>query len=76
LRVVLDRRLIQGGKSGAIIALKALLKPGGKGEIRLVLPLEDRGRELEFALPGRYDVSPAQAGILATTPGVVEVLEI
>ena len=28
LRVVLDRRLIQGGKPGAITALKALLKPG------------------------------------------------
>ncbi len=76
LRVVLDRRLIQGGKAGAIAALKGLLKPGGKGEIRLVLALDDRNRELEFALPGRYDVSPAQAGVLSTSPGVVEVLEI
>ena len=76
LRVVLDRRLVQGGKSGAIAVLKALLKPGGKGEIRLVLALDDRNRELEFTLPGRYDVSPAQAGILSTTPGVREVLEI
>jgi DNA polymerase III subunit alpha len=76
LRVVLDRRLIQGGKAGAIAVLKALLKPGGKGEIRLVLALDDRNRELEFTLPGRYDVSPAQAGILSTTPGVREVLEI
>ncbi|HUJ37823.1 MAG TPA: DNA polymerase III subunit alpha, partial [Hyphomicrobium sp.] len=76
LRVVLDRRLVQGGRGGAIAALKALLKPGGKGEVRLVLALDDRNRELEFALPGRYDVSPAQAGILSTTPGVREVLEI
>ena len=35
-----------------------------------------RNRELEFSLPGRYDVSPAQAGILSTTPGVREVLDI
>jgi DNA polymerase-3 subunit alpha len=76
LRVVLDRRFVQGGRGGAIAALKALLKPGGKGEVRLVLALDDRNRELEFALPGRYDVSPAQAGILSTTPGVREVLEI
>jgi DNA polymerase-3 subunit alpha len=76
LRVVLDRRLVQGDRGGAIAALKALLKPGGKGEVRLVLVLDDRDRELEFALPGRYDVSPAQAGILSTTPGVREVLEI
>jgi len=76
LRVVLDRRLVQAGKAGAIAVLKALLKPGGKGEIRLVLALDDRNRELEFTLPGRYDVSPAQAAILSTTPGVREVLEI
>jgi len=72
---VLDTRLVQG-KAGAIAALKAQLKPGGKGEIRLVLALDDRNRELEFTLPGRYDVSPAQAGILATTPGVIEILDI
>ena len=56
--------------------IKSRLKPGGKGEIRLVLALGDRGKEVEFVVPGRYDVSPAIAGILATIPGVVEVLEI
>ena len=56
--------------------LKSQLKPGGKGEIRLVLALEDRGREMEFVIPGRYDVSPARAGVLATVPGVIEILEI
>jgi len=75
LKVVLDRRLVQAG-AGSIAALKSQLKHGGKGEIRLVLPLEDRGREIELVIPGRYDVSPARAGILSTTPGVVEVLEI
>jgi len=83
LKVVLDRRLIlQGAQTGAgsmaapMAVLKSHLKAGGKGEIRLVLPLEDRGREIELVIPGRYDVSPARAGILSTAPGVVEVLEI
>jgi DNA polymerase-3 subunit alpha len=75
LKVVLDRRLIE--KNAAPMALlKSRLKPGGKGEIRLVVALGDRGKEVEFVVPGRYDVSPSSAGILATTPGVVEVLEI
>jgi len=75
LKVVLDRHALQ--KSAEPIAkLKSHLKHGGKGEIRLVLALEDRGREIELIIPGRYDVSPARAGILSTTPGVAEVLEI
>ena len=75
LKLVLDRRLIEKN-AGALAAIKSRLKPGGKGEIRLVLPLGDRGKELEFGISGRYDVSPSSAGILATTPGVIEVLEI
>jgi DNA polymerase-3 subunit alpha len=75
LKVVLDRRLLQS-EASALAALKSRLKPGGKGEIRLVLPLEDRGREMEFTIPGRFDVSPGRASILAATPGVMEVLEI
>jgi DNA polymerase-3 subunit alpha len=75
LKLVLDRRVIEQN-AGALEQLKARLKPGGKGEIRLVLPLGDRGRELEFAVPGRYDVSPAAAGLLSAAPGVSEVLEV
>ena len=56
--------------------LKSHLKQPGQGEVRLVLPLDDRGREIELIIPGRYDVSPTRAGILSTTPGVAEVLEI
>ncbi len=73
LKVVLDHR---HASAKHVAALKSHLKHGGKGEIRLVLPLEDRGREIELVIPGRYDVSPTRAGILSTTPGVVEVLEI
>jgi DNA polymerase III subunit alpha len=75
LKVVLDSHALQAS-AAPVAQLKSHLKHGGKGEIRLVLALEDRGREVSLVIPGRYDVSPARAGILSTTPGVVEVLEI
>ncbi len=75
LKVVLDRRLLEKN-ADPMALLKSHLLAGGKGEIRLVLALDDRGKEVEFTIPGRYDVSPARAGILSTMPGVVEVLEI
>jgi DNA polymerase-3 subunit alpha len=71
---VLDRRVIEKN-AGALAQIKSRLKPG-KGEIRFVLELADRGKELELGTTGRYDVSPATAGMLSTLPGVVEVLEI
>jgi len=75
LKLVLDRHVIEKNV-GAMAQIKARLKPGGKGEIRFVLPLGDRGKEIEFTVPGRYDASPAAAGMLSTMPGVSEVLEI
>jgi DNA polymerase-3 subunit alpha len=75
LKVVLDRRFVQTNVA-SIAELKSHLKPGGKGEIRIVLALEDRGREMEFVVPGRFDISPSRAGELATVPGVLEVVEI
>jgi DNA polymerase-3 subunit alpha len=74
LKLVLDRRVIEKN-AGALAQIKARLKPG-KGEIRFVLPLVDRNKEVELAAVGRYDVSPAMAGVLSTVPGVSEVLEI
>ncbi len=80
LRLVLDRRLLQGGRI-KLDGLKRMLKPGGQGgrgggEIRLVLELDDRERELEFVLPGKYDISPMQRGLISTVPGVLEVQEV
>jgi DNA polymerase-3 subunit alpha len=75
LKLVLDYRVIEKD-ANALALIKSRLKPGGKGEIRLMLPLGPRGKEIEFVDAGRYDVSPTVAGILATIPGVVEVLEI
>jgi len=74
LRVVLDRRALQGGKNG-LAALKARLKPGGKGVISISVELDDKGREVEIAMPGRFDISPAQKGAIATVPGVLEVVD-
>ena len=75
LKVVLDRRVLQGGKSG-LAALKARLKPGGKGTVSISLPLDDKGREVEIAMPGKFDISPAQKGAIATVPGVLEVVDV
>lgn len=60
--------------------LKSTLKgpaSGTKGgQIRVVVPVRDRDREIEFVLPGKYDVSPAQAGVLATIRGIEQVQDI
>jgi DNA polymerase-3 subunit alpha len=74
LKVVLDKRAAQA--KGAMAELKSLLKPGGKGTIVIAMAIEERGREVEFALPGRFDISPAQQGAISTVPGVVEVVEV
>jgi DNA polymerase-3 subunit alpha len=75
LRLLLDRRLIQSN-SGRLKELMMLLKPGAKGIIQLTLQLEDCGREVDIAMPGHFDVSPAQKDALSTLPGVLEVVEI
>ncbi len=79
LKLVLDASLV-AAKRVKLDELKSHLKaaPGAGskgGEVRLLLPLDDQGREIEFALSGRYDVSPSQAGHLSTVHGVLEVLE-
>ncbi len=56
--------------------IKQLLRPGGKSTVCLGLALSDAGKELEFALPGGFDVSPAQKSALRTIPGVLEVIDL
>lgn len=75
LKVVLDRRAIEAGKS-PLEELKGILRAGGKGTLCLTVPLDDKGREVEIAMPGRFDISPAQKGAIATLPGVLEVVDI
>jgi DNA polymerase-3 subunit alpha len=60
--------------SSAFAELRSHLKPG-RGEIRLVVALPEESREVEVALPGRYDVSPSSRGLLSTVPGVMAVME-
>ncbi len=80
LRVVLDGRAV-AANAGRIAAIKAQLKPGGKGEIRFAMEVAGAAnvsgvREMEFLLPGRYEIGPIQRGQIATLPGVLEVAEI
>ena len=73
--------LALAARADALAPLKAALRavprpqPGG-GDVRLVVELADRGRELEIPIPGRWDVSPSAAGTLSTLPGVREVVEL
>jgi len=83
VKVVLDGRSLKGGGngganggSGPLGELKALLRPNGKGTICLSIALEERGREAEIALPGLFDISPAQKGAISTVPGVLEVVDV
>ncbi|MDA7946612.1 MAG: DNA polymerase III subunit alpha [Hyphomicrobiaceae bacterium] len=46
------------------------LQTEGEGRVWLVLQLPDAGRELEFEIPGRFDVSPNGTGALSVIPGV------
>jgi DNA polymerase-3 subunit alpha len=78
LRIVLDPALV-GARKARIGVLKGHLKPGGTGlrkggEVRILLPLG--GRDVDILLPGRWDVSPAEAGRLSTVAGVLEVVEV
>jgi DNA polymerase-3 subunit alpha len=75
VRIVLDRRAIEADKS-PLEELKGLLRSGGKGMLCLSVPLDDQGREVEIAMPGRFDISPAQKGAIATLRGVLEVVEL
>ena len=79
VKVVLDGRSLKGGVNGGtglLDGIKALLKPNGKGTVCLSIALEDRGREAEIALPGFFDISPAQKGAISAVPGVLEVLDV
>jgi DNA polymerase III subunit alpha len=79
MTLVLDRRMLQQNKA-KLDDLRALLVPGapgkGGGEVRFRIGLEDKDRELEMSLPGKFDVSPMQQGLLSTIPGVLDVIEL
>ena len=75
MRLVLDSRALSANK-GRLGEARGCLKPSVRGgEVRLILTLDDRGREVEFVLPGKFDVSPQDEGRLSALPGVLEVME-
>ena len=75
LKVVLDRRVLASNAS-RLADLRGYMKAAPRGgEVRIVLPLEDRGCEMEFILPGRFDVSPQDAGRISALAGVREIVE-
>ena len=75
LRVTFSPTTLSAQRLGPAIAeFRSFLKPG-RGEIRLIVPLADIEQEVEVALPGRYDVSPASRGLISTVPGVLAVVE-
>jgi DNA polymerase-3 subunit alpha len=80
ITVVLDPRVVAARKT-SLADVKDLLKPGGKGEIRFLMPIGavagvEGGRDIEFALPGRWDTSPEAQGEISAIPGVLEVVEV
>ena len=74
-KIILDRKTVLS-RASRIADMKASLKPSARGgEVRIVLPLEDKGCEMEFLLPGRFEVSPQDAGRLSAVAGVAEIVE-
>ncbi len=76
LKLVLDRKSVLA-KAAPVSDVGKFLKPNARGgEIRIVLALDDRNREMEFLLPGRYDVSPREALRIEALPIVSEIIEV
>ncbi len=80
LKLVLDADVVARQRDWKVEIAERLIPKAANGrkggEIRIVLAVPDRGREVEFVVPGSYDVSPQQAGALSTVPGVLEVVEL
>jgi DNA polymerase-3 subunit alpha len=65
------KRLTNGGNGKAAEA-----KADGKGEVNIVVSLEEGLSEVEVKLPGRYPLSPQIAGSVRAIEGVLEVQEL
>jgi DNA polymerase-3 subunit alpha len=56
-----------------LTALRDVLKPGGEGDVSLIVLGDGKRGEVEVKLPGSYRVSPQLAGALRAVEGVVDV---
>ena len=54
-------------------SLHRQLKPGGEGEVSIILLRENGQKQIEMRLPGHYHLSPQLSGALKTLPGVLDV---
>ena len=76
LKLILDRKSVVTN-AAPVYDVGKYLKPNSRGgEIRIVLPLADRNREIEFVLAGRYDIPPHEAIHIKALPIVAEIIEI
>jgi DNA polymerase-3 subunit alpha len=78
VRIVLDERAVKAGRA-RLDELRALLKPmNGRGgsSVEMWLKLYDANREMKLDVPGKFDISPSQRGVISTIPGVLEVAEL
>jgi len=79
VRIVVDGTRLDGRAKAAMAELRGLLAPApyGRGaEVRVVVRVDELGRELELAIPGQFDTGPQRRGEMATVPGVVSIDEI
>jgi DNA polymerase-3 subunit alpha len=75
IKVTIDETTLKRAK-GRIEDIGKALKPGGKGEVQVVLKLAELARATTISLGRRFDVSPAVKGEIATLPGVMEIVEL
>jgi DNA polymerase III subunit alpha len=78
LKIVLDERLIRT-KRASLTDIKQYLRPvNGRGgaTVEMWLRLYDMEREIKLDMPGKFDISPSDAGVISTVPGVLEVTDI
>jgi DNA polymerase III subunit alpha len=77
IKIMLDDRLVKTN-SAVLDELKAMLKPAtarGGTTVEMYLRLYDVDREIRWDMPGKFDISPTDRGIISTVPGVLEVVE-
>ncbi len=77
IKIMLDDRLVKN-HSAALDELKVMLRPAtarGGTTVEMYLRLYDVDREIRWEMPGKFDISPSDRGVISTVPGVLEVVE-